>query len=476
LLFPAITGELMTQSSPNVIDLNGDGTLDIVFGTGFGRVIPSGGRYIISKEPDISGHVVAVSGATNEILWKVPNPRDAFTTPRFAHLNGDRVPDVLMGGREGAFSAFSGVDGKLLWRVEPTRVATTTFPYNFFTPALIKDVDRDGISDIVVVYGGNDTRLPKQPRDPSYLAVISGASGSVISVHASPDGNEMYTAVVVYERPDGKEWLIFGTGGETHGGAAYRVPVSALLDGSFPTKVQQLIPPGPQKGVIAPPTLIELNADGELDIVLSTFDGRLVVLNGASGEVIWQRQDAGEETYHSAAVARLTREGKPGLFVSRGIGAFPRYVGTVHRLFDAADGRILFEYREPNYPAGAPLAVDLNGDGIDEPFFFSVRFPSAPGAHIYILDRASSKLITHDLATNHWTTPVITDARGKGSLELISLSWSQAQTSSEPNWRDLQWQMMRMDLGTETPPLKTWAAYMGTATTGIYQPASTPPR
>ncbi|MGH7504431.1 MAG: hypothetical protein ACRELX_02220, partial [Longimicrobiales bacterium] len=404
-------------------------------------------------------------------LWKVANPRDAFTTPRFAELNGDSVPDVIMGGREGAFGAFSGDDGRVLWHVSPADIAQTPVPYNFFTPALIQDANGDGVTELVVVYGGDATKQPKEARDRGYLAVISGADGDALAVQPSPDGNEMYSSVVVYERSDGAEWLIFGTGGETDGGAAYRVPVASLLDGTFDARAERLVTPG-VKGVMAPATLVDLTADGELDIIISTFDGRLIAVDGASGGTLWEQTAEGEEAYHQAAVVRLTPDGQLGLFVSRGIGTFPRYVGSIHRLYDASDGRVLYQFRDAFYPAGAPLAVDLTGDGIDEPFFFSVRFPSAQGARIHILDLASDTLIAHDVPTNFWSTPVIADPRGTGTLELIGLSWRQDENPGQPDWRDLHWQLLRMDLGASTPTFRSWAGYMGTAADGKYLPSA----
>jgi outer membrane protein assembly factor BamB len=462
----------MTHSSPNLIDLDGDGVQDIVFGIGIDRLQPQDGRMAWAAEPDPPGYVVAVSGATNDILWRAAQPGEAFTTPRFVELNRDGVPDVLMGGREGAFSAFSGVDGALLWRTEPRSVAQTPVPYNFFTPAVIGDVNDDGIADIVVVYGGNDLRLPGESRDPGYIALISGADGAVLAAYPTPDGRESYSAIVVYQRADGATWFIFGTGGETYGGAAYRAPVASLGDGSFPQRVERLIAPG-QKGTMAPATLVELTGDGELDIVISTFDGRLIVVNGASGDVLWQRQDAGEESYHPAAVMRVSREGRLGLLVSRGIGVFPAYTGSVHRVHDARDGRVLYQYGDPFAPAGAPLAVDLTGDGIDEPFFFSMRFPRAQGGRIHILHGRSAELIAHEVSMNFASTPHIADPRDSGTLELIGLAWTVELGPDAPEWRDFRSQLLRLDLSAATPAFRSWAAYMGTATDGHYRPPRT---
>ena len=467
-LFPPVTDSLlMTESSPNLADLDGDGVLDIVFGTGVDRTRPIGRRLQFTGVPAVSGEVVAVSGATNRLLWKVPNPRDAFTTPRFAPLNGDRTPDVVMGGREGVLTAYDGRNGAVLWRIVGEDIAETSFPYYFLTPALLGDVNGDGVVDLVDTYGGNDTRMPNEPRDAGFLVVVSGADGKVLKVQPVPDGAETYASPVVYRRRDGTMWVLFGTGGETKSGAEYRAPVTSLLDGTFAARVERLVASG-TKGVIAPATVVELNHDGEPDIVISTFDGRLIATDGVSGKTLWQQDVPTEESYHPAAVARLGA-GRLGLFVSRGIGAFPRYVGTVHRLYDAADGRLLYEYRDPNYPGGAPLAVDLTGDGVDEPIFFSIRFPAAQGARIHILHLRSRALITHDMATNLWSTPVVADVRGKGTLELIALSWLQGVRGDGTMARpDFQWNMLRLDLSAKTPPVRTWAGYMGTEADGQY--------
>lgn len=464
------------MSSPGLEDLTGDGIPDIVFGIGVERVRPDGGRLRHFPDPAISGYVVAVSGATNEVLWKVPNPRDAFTTPRFARLDRDSVPDVIMGGREAAFSAFSGADGALLWRLPPGAVAKTPFPFNYFRPDLIRDANGDSVPDIVVVHGGNDTIPAGAPRDPGYLAVISGADGAVLAVHVAPDGREMYMSPVVYERPDGSEWVIFGTGGETQGGAAYRAPVASLLDGSFARRIERLATPGERKGVIAPATLVELTGDADPEIVISTFDGRLIAVDGAKGLPLWEKQHEGEESYHPAAVLRTPPAGRLAFLVSRGIGAFPRYVGTTHRILDASNGTVLYEYKDASYPAGAPLSADLDGDGADEPIFFSQSYPAAQGGRVYILDAASKRLISRDVPMNFGTTPVIADPRRTGALELIGLAWRMSEGEPDaPVWKGLQWQLLRLDLSARTPGFISWGGYMGTDHDGWYRPPARRP-
>ena len=469
-LFPALSGERMTNSSPALADLDGDGVPDIVFGSGVDRLRPQQGRYVFSAEPEVPGYVMAISGATNAVLWQAANPGEAFTTSRFLDVDRDGVSDVIMGGREGAFTAYSGVDGSVEWRVDPAAIATTPAPYNFLTPAVIRDVNDDGVEDLIVAYGGDDTRLPGDPRDAGYLVMISGADGAVLAVHETPDGNETYTSIVVYERPDGREWFVFGTGGETHGGAAYRAAIESLLDGTFSTQLERLVQPG-DKGVMAPPVLVELTGDMEPDIVVSTFDGRLIVVNGASGDVLWEKSSTNEEAYHPPAVVRIARDGRLGLLLSRGIGTFPRYVGTVHRLYDAAVGTLLYEFGNAYHPAGAPLGVDLSGDDIDELIFFSMSYPTGFGGQVHIYHAPSRELIIHSLSTNMASTPLIADPRRTGTLELIALSWSIRETMDAPDWRALQWHLDRLDLSTETPSFLGWSGYMGTYHDARYRPS-----
>ena len=53
----------------------------------------------------------------------------------------------------------------------------------------------------------------------------------------------------------------------------------------------------PEKGVILPPVIIDMDNDGVEDLVISLYSGHTTVMNGQNGKVIWDRYVPGTESY-----------------------------------------------------------------------------------------------------------------------------------------------------------------------------------
>ena len=49
----------------------------------------------------------------------------------------------------------------------------------------------------------------------------------------TPDGKESYFSPLVYALKNGTEVVVFGTGGETHGGSLYIIPLMDLYYGKI---------------------------------------------------------------------------------------------------------------------------------------------------------------------------------------------------------------------------------------------------
>ncbi len=88
-------------------DLDGDGRAEVIMFTERGRVM-------------------VVKSDEGRILWEADALR--AESAAFGDVNGDRVLDLLMAGREGFALALSGRDGSLLWKDAASPVATNHSP------------------------------------------------------------------------------------------------------------------------------------------------------------------------------------------------------------------------------------------------------------------------------------------------------------------------------------------------------------
>ena len=93
--------QIGSQSSPRATDLNKDGVLDIVMGTG------------LNEYQQTEFGIIAVDGETGELLWKQVAPDQVYGSATFYDVNGDGVDDVFIGGRSPHFKALDGKTGRM---------------------------------------------------------------------------------------------------------------------------------------------------------------------------------------------------------------------------------------------------------------------------------------------------------------------------------------------------------------------------
>ena len=81
--------------------------------------------------------------------------------------------------------------------------------------------------------------------------------------------------IIVDLNQDGNKQMLFGTGGETIMGNLWLCSFEDLLNENLSNAKVDM--ENTTLGLIAPPSIADLNEDNALDIVCQTFEGRIVV-------------------------------------------------------------------------------------------------------------------------------------------------------------------------------------------------------
>jgi outer membrane protein assembly factor BamB len=217
-----------------------------------------------------------------------------------------------------------------LWRVPVGRTDQQT------TMAVV------GETVLIGTHGGSFEALD-EAADGVYL--IDGATGHTIRMIASPGrGRRDVNGIAV---DAGRVFFSTGNG----------QVVAARLDG----KVLWAQPLGSE--ALAAPTLVEVNADGTLDVVVGDQAGRIHALNGRTGASLWSRSLQSTATTQPAieagvAAADLDGDGTTELVIGSCDGAV-----TALR---ASTGQTMWSVHDDGCVRASPVLVDLNGDGRPE--------------------------------------------------------------------------------------------------------------
>ncbi|XP_055329557.1 uncharacterized protein LOC129582151 isoform X2 [Paramacrobiotus metropolitanus] len=363
-IWNATFARLLTESTIRMLDVNGDGIDDVISGFatgGDGYNVPAVicDIYFDGQHPCFGG-VMALDGRDGTLLWQANTEHEVFALNCNADLNGDGAKDCVAGGRAGVLLAIDSRNGSRLW----TFPVLSTDLANFYTAQVLADTDRDNVPDLLVSHGGDPLRAPNQPvTKPGLLYILSGRTGNILQQVSMPDGGETYCSPQIYQPTEGETRVLFGTGGETHGGHLYMIEMKYLLAGRMDRVVSILS--DPHKGFMVPAVLVDINNDFVVDIVIAMFNSTVVAIDGGSLKIIWRYTTLNGETYSTPAAGYYNEDNVPDFFIKYSVGAgYPVYYYAESTILDGRTGKPLLSspIRDVIGSQSSPLTVSIQGD------------------------------------------------------------------------------------------------------------------
>ncbi|KAH8075002.1 hypothetical protein JL721_986 [Aureococcus anophagefferens] len=424
-------------SKPAFADVDGDGDLDLVVGEYDGTLF-----YYENVGSAASPSYEAVTGAANpfdgiDVGW--------HSAPALADLDGDGDLDLVVGEDDGTLFYYENVGSAASPDYAPVTGAVSPFDgiYVLYSSApALADLDGDGDLDLVVGEDYGDLFYYENvgsAASPSYEAVTDAANpfdGIYVGWSSNPALADLDS--------DGDLDLVVG---EQDGGGVlnYFEIVGSAASPSYEAVTGSASPfDGIDVGYLSAPALVDLDGDGDLDLVVGEEDG---VLNyyetvGSATSPSFEARTGTANPFDGIDVGSRS---KPALADLDGDGDLDLVVGEVYGFlyyYENVGSAASPDYAPVTGTANpfygidvgwysSPAFVDLDGDGdVDLVLASQVDLVASQGV-IYYYDNVGSATspsyaaVTGSanpfdaIAVGSHSTPALADLDGDGDLDLV---------------------------------------------------------
>ena len=349
------------KSSPIIVDVDGNATNDVFFGSDNGRLY----GYMEAGTP-VYGFPFSTEG-------------DIRSSPAVADLDNDGTNEIIFGSTDGLLYILGAY-------------GTQELAYNpaagiYASPALI-DLDLDGDLDVIfTTYDGVNSS--------GEVYAIDHDGNDVDGFPVDLDERMMVGAAAGDLEPDGNPDIVVCTWDDN----IYAIDHTGAIKEGFPVTSTNRFN--------APPTLVDLDGDGDLEIVAGNDSGLLHVLHHDGTEMA--SYDVGDDIRGGISVADLNDDGSYELL-------FAGYDDMIH-VWNPMDGVELdgwpvdMEYNSLT----EPVTADLDNDGDLE----VVAAMKSGMVYVFHHDATLFNNFPTNLSGNIESSPAIGDMDNDGDLEIV---------------------------------------------------------
>ncbi|CAH1119834.1 unnamed protein product [Phaedon cochleariae] len=270
--------KLTTDSPVRTIDVDNDGTEDILFGFGTGdnhKRLPSDifCPMFMGVSPPCEGGVIALSGINGEIIWRHWFNDTIFHLQCNADVNGDQMKDCLAIGVAGTVAVVNSRNGSKIWHRSLGNL-------NIFMANFIPDQNNDTVPDILASHSSlNDEKN-------GHLVLFSGKTGEELQKIRTPEDAKTFFMPQIFVHNSTNSFVIFGTGTPSIGGNLSIVPITDIASGKLSNWTKSIYE-DKFHGVLTQSVLVDITGDKIPDIVTAMYNSSLVAIDGSTLKQIW---------------------------------------------------------------------------------------------------------------------------------------------------------------------------------------------
>ncbi len=371
-------------------DIDGDGKLEVVFGTHRG-----------------DGHLYALNAENGSLLWRFwPGDGPIESAVRICDINNDSQKEVVFNAYDsyvngtGVLYALNGSDGAIMWEYFMEG-------YSRGGPAIV-DIDEDSKLEIIVGSSRNDTV--------GYVHIINAEDGSLHHAVGPFDGDIHSSPTVLDLNLDGHLDFVIAT---QHGDNS----LHAINGTDFSTMWTYQAAAGFREGC----SYADIDNDAILELVIGSEDGRIHAINSEDGSKLWVYE--GIASYYAVSIADMGRFFGPEIVA----------IGENTVVVLNSDGEPSWSFwhgsSTTSYPLTSPTLSDLNGnDAMDICFGDSQgRIEVNDGDRGIILHfNVSDSMPLGSMGIYH--SPIIADLDDDGYLDMFVVGGEWTSANSEDNY------------------------------------------